>query len=251
MKQHPNFFLLDRSRVETENLKRRTKPIIRHINGNSIMSRHLIEEYYNSIEKIKQYSGSKKEMSLRSEFANLLNYYCKSKNLLLIPELDYSTKKGNTVNPDGTVKDALRLDLGYWESKDEYDDLDKEIAKKIEKGYPTSNILFEDSNTAVLIQQGREVNRVEFSNSAKLDALLQQFINYEREEIKDFHRAIEKFKEDLPLVLDALSDLIKKEGNENQLFRKSRDKLLTFPTSNKSQSYCSRYKRDADSAYFD
>ncbi len=190
------------------------------------MSRHLIEEYYNSIEKIKQYSGSKKEMSLRSEFANLLNYYCKSKNLLLIPELDYSTKKGSTVTPDGTVKDALRLDLGYWESKDEYDDLDKEIEKKIEKGYPTSNILFEDSQTAVLIQQGKEVKRVKFSNSEKLDALLQQFINYEREEIKDFHRAIEKFKEDLPIVLDALRDLIKKEGNENQLFKKSRDKLL-------------------------
>jgi AbrB family looped-hinge helix DNA binding protein len=32
-------------------------------------------------------------MLLRSEFANLLNYYCRSKNLLLIPELDYPTKK--------------------------------------------------------------------------------------------------------------------------------------------------------------
>ena len=28
---------------------------------------------------------------------------------------------------DGTVKDAIRLDYGYWEAKDQYDDLDKEI----------------------------------------------------------------------------------------------------------------------------
>src|SRR3989337_1959750 len=110
------------------------------------MSRRLIEDYYHEVDKVKQYGGSNKELSLRSEFANLLNSYCKTKNLLLIQELDYKTKKGTTVTPDGTVKDALRLDWGYWESKDEYDDLDKEIQKKLEKGYPTSNIIFEDSH---------------------------------------------------------------------------------------------------------
>jgi hypothetical protein len=46
----------------------------------------------------------------------------------------------------------LRLDWGYWESKDQYDKLDEEIEKKLNKGYPDSNILFEDSQTAVLIQ---------------------------------------------------------------------------------------------------
>ena len=190
------------------------------------MSRRLIEDYNNAVEKIKQYSGSKKEMSLRSEFANLLNSYCKTKNLLLIPELDYKPKKGNSVTPDGTVKDASRLDLGYWESKDEYDDLDKEIQKKLEKGYPTTNILFEDSRTAVLIQQGNEINRVPMDDPAKLDGLLQQFINYERPEIRDFHRAIEKFKEDLPSVLVALRNSIEKESKVNQTFRESRDKML-------------------------
>ena len=188
----------------------------------------LIEDYYNQVEKIRQYGGSKKELSLRSEFANLLNFYCKTKNLLLIQELEFKTKKGTSVIPDGTVKDALRLDWGYWESKDEYDDLDLEIKKKMEKGYPTYNIIFEDSQTVVLIQQGKEANRVSISNADKLDILFQQFINFEREEIKDFHKAIEKFKEDLPTVLDTLRDLIETQGKANNKFQKSRDGLLNI-----------------------
>jgi predicted helicase len=190
------------------------------------MSRNLIEDYYNRVEKIKQYSGSRREMSLRSEFANLLNQYCEQKNLLLVPELDYKTKKGNKVTPDGTVKDALRLDWGYWESKDEYDDLEEEIDKKLEKGYPDSNVIFEDSITAVLIQQGSIAKTAKMANPAQLNELLLQFVNYQRPEIRDFQKAIEKFKEDLPTVLDTLRNLIETEGKTNHASRKSRDALL-------------------------
>lgn len=190
------------------------------------MPRKLIEDYYNDVEKIKQYGGSNKELSLSSEFAQLLNSYCKTKNLLLIKELEYKSSKGSLLKPDGTVKDALRLDWGYWESKDEYDDLDKEIQKKIEKGYPTSNIIFEDSQTVVLIQQGIEVERVFIYDSYKLDMLFQKFINFERPEIQSFHRAIEQFKEDLPLVLNALRELIEEQRKINFEFKKSSDNLL-------------------------
>ena len=192
------------------------------------MSRRLIEDYYRDVQKVKQYSGSKKELSLRSEFANLLNSYCKIRSLLLVPELEYKTGKGTTVIPDGTVKDALRLDWGYWESKDEYDDLDKEIAAKIAKGYPTTNIIFEDSQTAVLIQQGSEVSRVSMGDAVGLDGLIKAFINCEREEIKDFHKAIAQFNEDLPTVLDTLRELIETQAHSNNAFRKARDTLLSI-----------------------
>jgi predicted helicase len=192
------------------------------------MSRQLIEDYYRNVQKVKRYSGSKKEMSLKSEFANLLNSYCKTKDLILVPELEYKTSKGTRVNPDGTVKDALRLDWGYWESKDEYDDLDKEIAAKIAKGYPTTNIIFEDSQTAVLVQQGTEVNRVPMTDAVRLDGLIKAFINYEREEIKDFHKAIAQFNEDLPVLLDTLRQLIETQGHSNDAFRTARDTLLSI-----------------------
>jgi hypothetical protein len=82
------------------------------------MSRLLIQQYYSEVDKIIQFGGSKKETSLRVAFQNLLNEYCKTGDFLLIPELDYRNKSGKLVYPDGTVKDALRLDWGYWESKE-------------------------------------------------------------------------------------------------------------------------------------
>jgi hypothetical protein len=46
---------------------------------------------------------------------------------------------------------------GYWEAKDSEDKLDEEIRNKISAGYPTSNIIFEDTREGVLYQNGREL----------------------------------------------------------------------------------------------
>ena len=63
------------------------------------------------------------------------------------------------VIPDGTVKDRMRLAHGYWEAKDLHDNLDAEIQHKLRQGYPSDNILFEDSRTAVLNQSQGEMCR--------------------------------------------------------------------------------------------
>lgn len=44
----------------------------------------------------------------------------------MIPELDFKTRFNTTVFPDGTIKNAIRLEHGWWESKAEYDRLDDE-----------------------------------------------------------------------------------------------------------------------------
>lgn len=72
----------------------------------------------------------------------------------------------------------MRLDWGYWESKDKYDNLDQEIEKKLIKGYPDSNILFEDSQTAILIQGGNESMRVPIKDAEALDEIITNFINF-------------------------------------------------------------------------
>ncbi len=100
------------------------------------MSRQAVQRYQNEIAQLIHYGGSSKETAIRGAFQNLLNEYCRQKDFLLVPELDYRAPRGNTVYPDGTVKDALRLSWGYWESKDTSDDLDEEIQKKFAKGYP-------------------------------------------------------------------------------------------------------------------
>ena len=69
--------------------------------------------------------------------------------------------------PDGTVKDVLRMTRGYWEAKDTHDELDKEIQKKLNAGYPRNNIIFEDSLEAVLIQNGRVAMRLTWAKTAR------------------------------------------------------------------------------------
>ncbi|MDZ8080064.1 MAG: hypothetical protein RMX35_13450 [Nostoc sp. DcaGUA01] len=77
------------------------------------MSKLLVNQYHTEVERIIQYGGSRKETSIRVAFQNLVNEYCKPREFILIPELDYKTPSGKLVYPDGTVKDALRLDWGY------------------------------------------------------------------------------------------------------------------------------------------
>ncbi|CEJ42630.1 Putative restriction enzyme and modification meth ylase [Umezakia ovalisporum] len=189
------------------------------------MSRLLISQYHTELEKIIQFGGSRKETSIRGAFQNLLNEYCKPKDFLLIPELDYKLPNGKVVYPDGTVKDALRLDWGYWESKDQYDNLNQEIEIKLNKGYPNSNILFEDSQTAVLIQSGTETQRVPMKDADALDDIINNFINYVRPEVRDFRQAIETFKQDLPTILNSLRDLIDSQGETNISFQSARNKF--------------------------
>lgn len=189
------------------------------------MSKLLVNQYHAELDRIVQYGGSKKETSIRNAFEKLLNEYCKPRDFLLIPELEYRTKQGKIVRPDGTVKDALRLDWGYWESKDQYDSLDEEIDKKLEKGYPNDNILFEDSQTAVLIQAGDEIARISMRDASELDAVLNAFTNYVRPEVKDFREAIRTFKQDLPTMLETLRSMLQVQEQTNEQFRSRRNRF--------------------------
>lgn len=189
------------------------------------MSKLLVSQYHAEVDHIIQYGGSRKETSIRNAFERLLNEYCKPRDFLLIPELEYRTKQGKIVRPDGTVKDALRLDWGYWESKDQFDSLDKEIDKKLEKGYPNDNILFEDSQTAVLIQAGGEVARISMRDTTELDAVLQSFTNYVRPEVKDFREAIRVFKQDLPTMLETLRSMLQVQEQSNVAFCERRNRF--------------------------
>lgn len=190
------------------------------------MSIHSIKEYQNELEKIIQFGGTKKETAIRTAFYNLLNDYAKQKGFILVPEITVMGEKGKNVTPDGTLKDSLRQDWGYWESKDEADNIDDEIDKKFKKGYPKDNILFEDSNTAVLIQNGQESMRIDMKDTKALERILNAFISYERPEVKHFRDAIEHFKEDVPRVTEVLRKIIDKQEEGNSEFLTARNKFL-------------------------
>jgi predicted helicase len=190
------------------------------------MSVQLVQQYYAKVEKLIQYSGTRNESTLRKAFQDLLEQYAHSKNLLLVPEVEYITKKGYKVYPDGTLKDALRQDWGYWESKDEKDNLAQEIASKFAKGYPNFNILFEDTHTAILFQNGGEISRADFADAQSLDSLLIRFVSYESPQVREFHKAIEQFSADVPKLAETLRKIIEEQTETNNLFREKSKVLL-------------------------
>ncbi|MDR3286559.1 MAG: N-6 DNA methylase, partial [Prevotellaceae bacterium] len=192
------------------------------------MSAHTIHQYYAEVEKIIHFGGTKKETAIRNAFYNLLNDYAKQRGLIVVAEVSIKTNNGKIVTPDGTLKDSLRQDWGYWESKDESDDLDIEIEKKFAKGYPRENILFEDSVTAILIQNGTQVMRVNVSDADNLHNLLTQFISFERPEIQSFRKAIDMFKVDVPKVTEIIRNIILDAENSNIKFKTATEKFLNL-----------------------
>ncbi len=192
------------------------------------MSVQLIKQYHAQVEKIIRYGGNRKESSVRKPFQDLLEHYARQRNLEMIAELDYRTRKGHTVYPDGTLKDALRQDWGYWESKDDQDDLNVEIEKKFAKGYPCNNILFEDTQTAVLYQACEEVGRMDFMDAAALDALLTKFVSCESKEVREFREAIENFSRDIPDLGEMLRDAIRQQYEQNPAFQKAAKGFLVL-----------------------
>ena len=107
------------------------------------------------------------------------------------------------------------MDRGYWEAKDSHDDLDSEITRKFDRGYPRDNIIFEDSRTAVLVQNREEAMRADMGSPGDLHRLIRRFLDYELPQIEEFREAQRQFKADLPAVLENLRGAVEEAEAEN------------------------------------
>lgn len=190
------------------------------------MSELLINHFLAELDRVKKFSGSLSESTVREAFKDLLKAWSRQKNLHFIAELPLESNQKTRVIPDGTILHDLRVPLGYWEAKDTADDLDEEISKKFAKGYPQDNIVFENSHTAVLIQNRQEVMRAAMTDVTELNRLLTRFFAYERPEIEDFRKAVQQFKTDLPAVLEALRARIDAAYAENAGFQAAAEAFL-------------------------
>ena len=183
-----------------------------------------IEEYRAKLQELIEFGGSDNEENIRPAFQNCLYAYCHDhrERLVLIPELKTSPSN----KPDGTVKDSLRVSRGYWEAKDSHDDLDAEIKVKFNRGYPRDNIIFEDSQTAVLVQNGNEAMRVDMSRDGELHRLIRIFLDYELPEIQEFRHAQSQFKTDLPTVLENLRASVAEAEADNPEYQEAASSFL-------------------------
>lgn len=189
------------------------------------MSRVLIQHYLNDLATLRQVSGTHRESVVREAFKDLLKGWARSHELIFVPEYEIESPAKERRYVDGALLHALRMPFGYWEAKDDKNDLDAEIELKFKRGYPRDNIIFEDSTQAVLIQNAREVMRCPIDDVGELERLLGLFFGYQRPEIAEFRKAVSQFTSDLPDVLKALREMVDKAHADNPAFRKA---ALTF-----------------------
>lgn len=190
------------------------------------MSQVLIGRYLTDLAKLRQVSGTYRESVVREAFKDLLKNWGRSLDLTFIPEYELETKTKDRRYVDGALLHTLRVPFGFWEAKDEKDDLDAEIDLKFRRGYPKINIIFEDSTRVVLIQHGQEVMRCGVEDVVQLEKLLKLFFAYERPEIEAFRKAVEQFKFDLPAVLTALREMIERAYAKEAAFRSGAEIFL-------------------------
>jgi predicted helicase len=202
-----------------------THPTNSNLVLNLDMSLTLIHQYYNEKFKLKNVAKQDSESVLRRAFARLLEGFAQKKNLLLIEEFSHKTVLNTTIRFDGVLKNEMGLDFGYWEAKAKVD-LEDEIRKKFNKGYPKSNILFEDGIRAVLYQDGQRVLAIDIADENALNDLLQQFFAFETPELRDFHEAVLNFKKDVPDIATALRKMIDTQQIENQGFKQAQARFL-------------------------
>ena len=184
-----------------------------------------IRKYYENVAALRD-QGVLNEMSVRSPFESLLQETARLKDWTFIAEL--SGKSGGAIiRPDGTLRDRNSLPRGYWEAKDTQDDLDTEIKRKIARGYPLSNIIFEDTQTGVLFQSKQKINGpYSLGNPKELAALLNQFFSYTEPDIEGFEEAVDEFKERVPDLARGLVEKIQQAHKDNARFQAAFEKFF-------------------------
>ncbi|MCQ3951596.1 MAG: DNA helicase, partial [Planctomycetes bacterium] len=177
-----------------------------------------IKDYYAALEALRG-QGGKRETELRAAFQELLTKLARQRGWTFMPERPI-TRDGRRVVPDGTLLDE-GVPLGHWEAKDGDDRLAIEVKKKIEKGYPTDNIIFEDTQQAIHYQNGIELKTKNLYDPAELCLLLNQFFSYAKPVQVSFKQALAKFREDVPELARHLQDTLKKAHTDNAGFKKA------------------------------
>lgn len=178
-----------------------------------------LQNYYRKLDDLRRIAGASNEGALRSAFQTLLETIGSEHQLILYNEYPFKAPNGAALRADGVLMDSLRQIHGWWEAKDEKDDLNKEIEAKLAKGYPRDNIIFEDTRTAVLMQNGEQTMTCAVQDAAQLQRLLNSFFDYESPEVASFRVARAKFLTELPQVAAALTELLSAARRDNAHFR--------------------------------
>jgi predicted helicase len=185
-----------------------------------------VKAYYEAISSLSEL-GVSHEGAVSPAFASLLRHCASQFECTLIEK--YTLKPSKHEHPlfvDGALVDAFNLPHGFWEAKDTSDDLDKEIKRKFDIGYPKNNILFQAPNRIVIWQDGQEVFDEDISKPELLIEGLKVFFEYEAPAFEQWQQAVEEFKLKVRELATGLLQLIERERKINTLFIQAFDDLV-------------------------
>ncbi|MBM4276070.1 MAG: DNA helicase [Deltaproteobacteria bacterium] len=178
-----------------------------------------VKAYYDKLKTLKTLDFDH-EGAVSPVFAALLRHCAKQGGLTLAEQ--YPLKKaGRTLFVDGALVDSFKFPHGYWEAKDTKDDLNQEIKKKFETGYPKDNILFQAPQRAVLYQNGKEILDADLTQPDNLVEALKVFFAYRPLEFEDWEKAVLEFKDRLPQLAQGLLKLIREQLDVNPKFKQA------------------------------
>ena len=187
-----------------------------------------VKDYYSALNQYGQLNISH-EMAVRSAFASLLDSVAKPIGWKLVPEFRIAVNKSKSVIVDGALLDTFTLRRGYWEAKDLKDDLEKEIKKKLELGYPRNNIIFQSPEKAILIQNGvRKGLNEDITSPENLIELLGEFFKYREPQHEEWETAVAEFTPRIPDIAAGVKKLIEGERKKNKGFLAAFDSFVAL-----------------------
>ncbi|MXY95511.1 MAG: DEAD/DEAH box helicase [Caldilineaceae bacterium SB0670_bin_27] len=183
-----------------------------------LKARHkIVKDYFAEIHRLTQL-GAVHEGAVAPAFANLLRAAAQPYGWTLAEQYARTSRGGQAIRIDGALLDKFKLARGYWEAKDSADDLDAEISRKLDAGYPQENILFQSPARMVVIQRGQRVWDTPVETPDALVAGLRAFFAYQPPAFERWQQAVEEFKAVVPELAAALLELIEGERRGNPGF---------------------------------
>jgi len=175
-----------------------------------------IKTYYQALKTFAR-QDVEQESAVSSAFQNLLDETGRHFGWTLIPQFAESAE-GRTVRPDGTFRDDYYMTRGHWEAKDSRDHLESEMQGKIARGYPLTNIIFEDTRQAFLYQNGEKAMQADITQAQALADLLNAFFAYTEPAHESFDKAIGEFQVRVPDLARGLVEKISEAHQNNRRF---------------------------------
>jgi hypothetical protein len=130
-----------------------------------------VRAYYAALAQFDQHHVSC-ETAVRQPFLDLLRSAAARRGWSLEAEFPMQGSRGSRIVVDAALRDTFWRTHGFWEAKDSDDDLEAEVRRKFDQGYPDNNILFQAPNRALLFQNGQPALDADFTDRRKLVEVL-------------------------------------------------------------------------------